>query len=244
MANFLEKLLGGAMKKDEPQANPGTIKNGQEHAPSQGEIMKANAAVGGSDAGKTSEDKAKEIWGAKPIESPTSKPVFQPTDPQALQQAVSSINFAEVVPAELMTKAAGGDAAAMMEMMNLVARAGYSASAESSKELLSQHDSVRTSQIDQLIEQRFKQMMGGEAVKKVNPAFENPKYAPMLDKLQKQFQAAYPNASPQELANHAQKFMEDFANDIYTGSPEGKQRAAAKTQAMNEKPLAAKWLSE
>lgn len=242
--SFFEKLLGNAMKKDPAPATPGTEKNGQEHAPSQGEIMQANKVVGGSDAGKTAQDKMAEIWKAKPQESPVSKPVFQPTDPAALQQAVSSINFAEVVPQELMQKATGGDGAAMMEMLNLVARAGYSASAESSKELLGQHDQIRTSQIDELIEQRFKQMMGGEAVKKVNPAFENPKYAPMLSKLQTQFQAAYPNASPEELAKHAQKFMEDFANDIYTGSPEGKARAEKQKQVMNEKPLAAKWLSE
>lgn len=241
--SFLEKLLGNAMKKDAP-ATPGTEKNGETHAPSQGEIMQANKAVGGSDAGKTAQDKMAEIWEAKPAESPVAKPVFQPTDPAALQQAVSQINFAEVVPQELLTKATSGDAAAMMEALNLVARAGYSASAESSKELLGQHDSIRTSQIDELINQRFKQLMGGEAVKKVNPAFENPKYAPMLSKLQKQFQAAYPNASPEELATHAQKFMEDFANDIYKGSPEGRKREETRKAAMTEKPLAAKWLSE
>lgn len=242
--SFLEKLLGNAMKKETAPATPGTEKNGETHAPSQGEIMQANKAVGGSDAGKSTQDKMAEIWAAKAPEPATAKPVFQPTDPAALQQAVSSINFAEVVPAELLQKATGGDAAAMMEALNLVARAGYSASAESSKELLSQHDQIRTSQMEERMMQKFKELLGGEAVKKVNPAFENPKYAPMLDKLQKQFQAAYPNASPEELARHAQKFMEDFANDIYTGSPEGRARAEKQKQVLNEKPLAAKWLSE
>lgn len=244
MAGFFENLMAKAMGESKSPATPGTEKNGNLHAPSQGEIIKANQAVGGSDLGKTIQEKAPDIWAAKPQESATAKPVFQPTDPNALQQAVSSINFAEVVPQELMQKASGGDAAAMAEMLNLVARAGYAASAESAKELVTQHDATRTSQMEDRMMQKFKEMLGGEAVKKVNPAFENPRYAPMLDKLKTQFQAAYPNAGPDELARHAEKFMEDFANDIYKGSPEGRKREESRKIATSEKPLAAKWLTD
>ena len=244
--SFLDSLLASVSPKPAtpPAASPGTEKNGTPHAPTQEEVIQANAAVGGGDAMKTEKEKAVDIWGAKPAESAIKSSVFGPTDTAKFDTAVTQMDFLKGLDPAIVQKAQSGDAAALSQLVNHVGQNSYKSAALSSKELIEQGVASKVGEIREEMKAEFRAMSGMQAIDKANPAFTDPEVSPMLTQFKSQLRAAYPTATPEELAKHAQDRLVTIARKIIDGSPEG--MAAAEKKKTSDTPpalTAASWLT-
>lgn len=175
------------------------------------------------------EEEAAKMWQQKPLENPAAGPVFQP-DMQKFQEAVGKMDFMKGLDPALVQKALSGDNAAFQEAINLAARQAYAQSTLGSQHLVEAALEKRMKDFETMMAQRFTSLRANERVVEQNPAFKDPSVSPLLNDVQSRLQAQFPEASPAEIAERAQKVLVAMAQKIVGGTPESREAATKKSQ--------------
>lgn len=136
-------------------------------------------------------------------------------DPAVIAEVSSKMNFAQGINPELMQKATNGDAAAMIALIQDVARNAYRASLEHATKLTDTHLGQRSEFDSKRIERDVLRTMTNEAL--VSGAADNTNYnhpiiKAELNRIAKQLAASpeYADASPREIAEGARKYFKDL----------------------------------
>lgn len=163
---------------------------------------------GTASAGDPSLDAFSKLWDTKPSEQ-AGIPKFA-TDTAKLQEAASKIQFTNAIPPELMQKALSGDAQSFQQVLNTVAQTVFAQAAAVTTKLMDTGLEATSGHLtNQLPEHIRKQLTNNELVGE-NPLFAHPAAKPILDSIQSQMAALYPQATPSELASKAKEYLTSF----------------------------------
>lgn len=138
------------------------------------------------------------------------QPLFN-VDPAKLLESAKTINFAGSIPAELATKALGGDVQAFSQAINAVTQTAYAhavfASTQMIEEALKRHTSKFTKMFPGMVRQV---MLRDSTASNKNPVFSNPATAPLLKGLMQQMAQKHPTASTAQLQDMAETYLGEF----------------------------------
>lgn len=150
-------------------------------------------------------------------------PVLQ-ADPQKLADAAKGIDFTRIIPQELAAKAVGGDAAALLQIINTVAQQSFALGNQVNTALISKHGETIANHVDGTLGTRIKSHQVLDGLRTDNPAFGDPAVAPLIQALERQMQATFPDASAAELRQHAETYLSTVAGLVASKGKSKKQR--------------------
>lgn len=159
---------------------------------------------------------------AKPEEAPAFK-----LDEKVLTEVSSKMDFMKGIPPELVQKAQSGDAAAMMQMMQISNQNAYKAALEHSSALTDTYLNQRSTFEQSKINSGVREQLTHQALAST-PNYNHPVIKAELNSKAAEFAKAYPDLPPQEIAKAAQKYI----NDLYAAmnpadpnkTPDGKEK--------------------
>jgi hypothetical protein len=211
-------VAGSDPNNPNPSITPQTAPNSNPTVPSQttpqsdGSI-RAVPKVGEGD--KSPLDGFKDLWKDDPskknnADQPSLLPTFN-VDPAKLTEAVSKLDFASQLPQEMLTKALAGDASALTEALNSVARRTMSMSTEVMGQVVKDALTQQAQSFERLTPQILQRERINSHLDSTNPLFSNPAVKPMLDMARDRLIAQNPTASPGEIELKAREFIHGFA---------------------------------
>lgn len=149
---------------------------------------------------------------------PSSVPQFT-TDPAKLTEISKTIDFRNAIDPELAKKALTGDMDSFMQVLNQVGQAGFAQAAGMSSTLVQKAMTAQNEKLqNELLPEFARRDAISSSLRENNSLYSNPAIAPMLHSLEKQFSAAYPNASPQEVRDHATRYMQGVSEQVVAQS--------------------------
>ena len=146
-------------------------------------------------------------------------------DPEVLSKVSSGMDFTHGVSQELMQKATSGDASALIEMMQMVGRNSYKAALSHQSALTDKFVGARTEHAMKGIGSHVKSEMTTNALA-ATPNYQHPVVKEQLNQLARQFSAQQPDATPDQVAGMAVKYMQDLAAAISPQQATPQQQAA------------------
>lgn len=191
----------------------------------------ATGEVSGLDAFKDLWDNKTEGEEGKEGADPQDPSAFLNIDPKAIQDAVSKVDFAQVLDAETLGQISeGGEAAqqAFSKSMNSIAQHVFSQSMIANATLVKQALAQSTGAFDSRAQEVLRKSQIDQTVSGSNPAFNHPSAKPIVESMQAQLAKKYPQASPQEISDKANQWFQEFANEV--GAPQRKQAASNKAK--------------
>jgi hypothetical protein len=171
--------------------------------------------------------------GEKPLVRPFSAGAVAP-DMVALDKAVKGMDFTKGIDPKLAEAALKGDMSALSMMINQAAQNAYKESTLAGNQIQEAAFQNRVSGIDSMIEEKIKGKTISDTLSNKNQAFKDEGISPLLKMITDNARSQYPEATPEELANHAEKFLTSVASKIVDGSPEA-QAAATQREKTAEK---------
>jgi hypothetical protein len=144
-------------------------------------------------------------------------------DAAKLNTAVSSMDFTKgITPEQLQKINAGGQDAmqTMLSVVNTMVQQAVAQTTMANSKVMESALASTTKNIADSVPSVVNSHNLNAAVSKVSPLFSNPATKPMLDSLKRQLVAAYPNASPDEIAVEAQKQLQNFVSEITSTLPQ------------------------
>lgn len=156
-------------------------------------------------------------------------PVFS-LDSAVVKTTANKLDFTKGINPELVQKAQSGDAAAMMQMMQEVSRNSYQAALEHTTKLTDAHLGQRTDFDNQRLQKGVKQQLTSDALRS-NPNYNHPVVRAELNRIAQAFSNSpeYVDASPQQIAEAAQKYMMDLHSAMSPADPN--KDSSGKTKA-------------
>lgn len=216
---------------------------GQQQQAPQGQAPQGNEGQQTSGEGGTGQvsglDAFKDLWDNAPEGSegensqnydPSS---FLNVDPKAIQEAVSQVDFSQVLDRETLAQISeGGEGAqqAFAKSMNSIAQHVFSQAMIANATLVKQALAQSTSSFDARAQELLRQSEIDRTVTSSNPALKHPSAKPIVDAMRQQLASKYPQASSEEIAQKAQQWFEEFANEF--GAP--KRQAEQQQRSKNE----------
>jgi hypothetical protein len=182
----------------------------------------ANQNLTTSDPNASPLDAFKDLWKADDKGSPADpmlSPLFN-VDPAKLAEATKRMDFAKVVPPDLIAKALGGDQAAFVQALNLVAQQTYGVNTHMVTNLIDQAIQKNNSRFSDSLPSRFKNFQVGETLA-ANPVLKHPATAPIVEALRTQLGRQHPQASAAEISQFANDYLMNFAKAIGGNKPAG-----------------------
>ncbi len=185
---------GPASKQAEP-ANPGA-----------NPAAMTAPAVGAAPAPGPIPEMAKfnDLFKAKPVDPNAVKrptladPILAPLNQQEFQQHVANANFAAAIPAELLNKAAAGDATALGQAINQASQAAFAAGTQLTHGLVEHGSRTAAERLDGTLGVRLRnQQISMQNVD--NPVLQHPAVAPLVGIVKAQIANQNPQATPQEV---------------------------------------------
>ncbi len=134
-------------------------------------------------------------------------------DPKIIAEVSSKMNFTQGINPELVQKANGGDAAALVELMQEVGRNSYRAALEHTTKLTDTHLTQRADFDGKKLVKGVKQQLTSDALgSSDNANLNHPVVRAELNRIAQTFAASpeYADASPQQIASAAKKYMQDL----------------------------------
>ena len=143
-------------------------------------------------------------------EAPATPPSFV-LDSELIGKTASGMNFMQGIPEEVVSAAQSGDAKALMQMMNAVGQKAYQAALSHTTQLTDRFVDARSKyDMDKTLAPRVKSELTAQALSSA-PNYNNPVLREKLNEEARRIQQAYPDASPQEVAQMAQRYLTDLA---------------------------------
>lgn len=158
-------------------------------------------------------------------ESDDVAPSFQ-LDPKVLAEVSSKLNFTQDIPPDLMQQAMAGDSNALVQIINLAAQSSYKAALSHTSTLTDKFVGARTEHGLKNVGSKVKQELTNSALSGT-PNYNHPVVKRQLNMVAESLSAQHPDATPQEIAGMAAKYIQDLAQAI---SPQAQQQAQAQTE--------------
>lgn len=166
----------------------------------------------------------------KPVETFDPSKLFN-VDPAKMNEEVGKMNFLEgaITQEQLAKIQEGGEGsmAAMLQVMNQVARQAFARSAALSTAVTSNALSQSLPHVETMMGQTLEQARLQDAVEAVNPALAHPVGKMFLKETMPRLRQQYPKATNIELANHANELFKQFASAINPAAPTKAEEAKA-----------------
>jgi hypothetical protein len=134
-------------------------------------------------------------------------------DPKVLGEVSSKLDFTQGVDQETMQKALNGDAKALMQVVNDATRNAYRAALEHGSTLTDTFVSQRSEHDKKQVGSAVRSQLTNNALAST-PNYDHPVIKRELTKAAEAFEAANPDASPQEIAEAAKKYIQDIASAL------------------------------
>lgn len=136
-------------------------------------------------------------------------------DPTKLAEIAGKMDFTQGLPQELVAKAAGGDGASMIQVMNMMNQAAFSRGLQAAGQLttnaFTSHDSVL---INHTIPNSVQAINSRAEVGSVNSVLANPAVAPMADMVREHVTRTNPNATPAQIAEHVNNMFTTLSSEF------------------------------
>lgn len=162
----------------------------------------------------------KDLWQAPTNGTglPSSVPQFT-TDPAKLTEISKTVDFRNAVDPEMAKKALAGDMESFMNVLNQVGQAGFAQAAGMSSTLVQKAMTAQDQKLqNELLPEFARRSDVSKGMRDGNNLYSNPAIAPMLHSLETQFAAKYPQASAQEIREHATKYMQGVSEQVVAQS--------------------------
>lgn len=149
-------------------------------------------------------------------------PAFK-IDPKILNDVSGKMNFTQGIDPELMQKASSGDVNALLSIINITGQNAYRASLEHGTALTDTFLTHKGGYDKKQLESGVKQQLTSNELSSA-PNYSHPVVKAELNRVAAQFSRANPDASPQEVAQAARKYINDLqlALNPKASSPETK----------------------
>lgn len=134
-------------------------------------------------------------------------------DPKVLGEVSKGMDFTKGLDPTLMEKALAGDAKSLLEVIQNVGRNSYSASLEHATALTETHLGQRAAFENSRVDKGVKQQLTADALSSA-PNYDHPVIKLELNRVASQFAAANPDATPQQIAKAAQKYITDLSQAL------------------------------
>lgn len=144
-------------------------------------------------------------------------------DDKILGDAAGAQDFMKGISPDLVQRATSGDTAALMQMMQEVARNGYKASLSHSGRLTESYVGAREGYNDK----GFSKKVRGELTVNAltgTPNFKNPVVREQLTRIANDLQRQHPDAAPEEIAGMAKDYITELSKAI---APPAKEEGKA-----------------
>jgi uncharacterized protein (DUF924 family) len=214
-----------------PTNNP--TQNPAPAAPASSAVTAPNGTVppdGNKPSEQSPHDKFSKLW--DPAEPDQLKQGNQTPDngltPEKMLEAASKVDFRKTLNPELITKLqAGGTEAveATLALMNQTAQQVYGQSVVVAQKLVDRAVEQATQEFAKQIPGLVKGQAARESLLSENPAFKDPKVAPIVGAVQQQLQLKHPQASAAEISQMAREYFRDAAS-VFSADPKAAAAAA------------------
>lgn len=140
-------------------------------------------------------------------------------DPKVLSDVSSKMDFTRGVNPELLQKAQGGDVSALMEIMKTVGQNSYRAALEHNTALTDTYLTSRGDYDRKSLANGVKSQLTSNELSNA-PNYSHPVVKAELNRIADSFARANPDASPQEVAKAAQKYIADLQQALSPADPD------------------------
>jgi hypothetical protein len=178
-------------------------------------------------------DEFKDIWQpneTKPEGGEQGKPAGdgKPAKPQGLNygEIAKRIDFARLIPQELLTKATSGDAAAFAQVINSVSQATFAASMKMANDFAARSGKDLETRITGSLPEHFKKFSLSDSTPK-NPTLSHPAVRPMVEAIKAQLAMKFPEATTADLNQKAEQYVGAMFTEIGKGNPQEKSEQQA-----------------
>jgi hypothetical protein len=237
--SFFETIFGNRAQPAQPaapaQPNPSNnpAQNPAPIPPASSAVTAPNGAIppdGAKSGDQSPPDKFSKLW--DPAEPDQSKQGDQTPGnaltPEKMLEAAGKVDFRKALNPELITKLQSGGAEAVeatLALMNQTAQQVYGQSVVVSQKLVDRAVEQATERFAAQIPGLVKSQAARESLLSDNPAFKDPKVAPIVGAVQQQLQAKFPQASAAEISQMAREFMKEAAS-VFNSDPKAAAAAA------------------
>jgi hypothetical protein len=136
-------------------------------------------------------------------------------DDKALADKVAEMQFVDPTQmAELATKAAQGDAAALMTLLNSTAQSAYSQGAKLAANISNRAAHAGISQVRGQMPTDVRSQLASSELATLNPNLSHPAIADQAQKTLAAFEQKFPTATPAQLA----KYTNDYFNQVFAAT--------------------------
>lgn len=160
---------------------------------------------------------------AKNTSAADAAPKFS-LDPKVVGEVSSKLDFTQGVDPELMQKAMTGDAKAFMQVIQLATQNSYKAALEHGTALTDTFVSQRAEFDKKSINSSVRSNLTDAALSST-PNYNHPVIKAELTRVAKEFSAANPDATPQEIAETAKRYINDLASALTPASTTSSAKA-------------------
>ena len=236
MSGFFEAM--GLTKPAQPQqppqgqsnnqpAGPNSASSGQnpnpQNDPNQGRQPNGqptpNSNVNGSNEIPDPLAAYAKMWDTTPTQEDQA-PTFN-LDPKLLDQVAGGLDFTKGVNQELMQKATSGDIQSLVQLMNEVARNAYRQSLQHGSTLTDKFVGLREEHFGKRVPNVVREELTMGALSGNDGAQMSPAARKQLAVIAKQYSKQNPDASPQEVAAAAKKYVSDMYMALNPNAAQG-----------------------
>ena len=190
--------------------------------------------AGKVDGGESPLSNYAELWKIEDKDKPVNaQEALTPNftlDPKKVAEAARTVDYAKLVPAEIMTKAMSGDAAAMSQMLNAVTQAATANAGMNTAQIVQAALAHQAKKFVEILPQQVRNQQVSQQVSQDHPIFQNPAAAPMVSMLKDQFAVKYPLATPAEISKHTSDYLTEFVKSLGGSMPDPAMQAAQATK--------------
>lgn len=135
-------------------------------------------------------------------------------DPKAVATAAKSVDYAKLVPPDVITKALSGDTTAFAEVLNAVTQAATANAGMNSARIVEAALAHQAQKFAELLPSEVRKSQISMQVNQDHPIFQNPAAAPLIDSLKNQFAVKYPTATAQQISDFTSNYLTDFVKAV------------------------------
>lgn len=169
-------------------------------------------------------DPFKEVFTVDPNKAvQPADPLFK-FDAEKLKQSVAAMQFAPQVSAEHMQKIMSGDAGTLVALLNQSTQAAFARAIEMTQKMVEHGVTTSQSRFETALPDKFRSLQAQEGFAD-DPIYSHEAMRPMVNALQAQFQAKYPNATGPQLAKMVKDYLASVAGAVKPQAPQQPQNA-------------------
>lgn len=155
----------------------------------------------------------------------TDVPAFDPNaaiftmDPAKMQEEVSKMDFtSQPEVAALMQKGMGGDTAAMLQAMNLVAQQSFLHAAQLTAASSERAAKTGIERVMKELPNTMRDIGASDALAEINPIFKHEAMQPVVEGIRRQYQRKHPDASSKDIAKLTASYFADVSKQLGSSS--------------------------